>query len=157
MTHSGMAGIVWLGLLAASLGAARQDAPKGNTDALRDEILAQERAGLDALKSGDLAAFANSTADDAVFVDAAGPAGKEQVMKNVAGFRLTDYSITDVNFVALSTDSGLIVYRITETGASHGREFSAKVIVSSLWVRRGGKWQCAFSQETAARQATAPK
>jgi uncharacterized protein (TIGR02246 family) len=149
--------IVLLALLTVGLGSAQQDAPKGSTDALKDEILAQERAGLDALKSGDLAAFANSTADDAVFVDAAGPAGKEQVMKNVAGFRLSDYSITDVQFVALSADSGLIVYRVTETGASHGREFTAKVIVSSLWVRRGGKWQCAFSQETAARQAAAAK
>jgi hypothetical protein len=59
--------------------------------------------------------------------------------------------MTDVRFVALSADSGLIVYRIAETGTSHGREFAARVLVSSLWAKRGGKWMCVFSQETAAK------
>jgi ketosteroid isomerase-like protein len=148
MTNSRMARLVLLGLLTVFLGSAQQGV---STDALRDEIVAQERAGLDALKTGDLTAFANSTADDAVFVDAAGPASKEQVMKNVGGFRLSDYSMSDVRFVALLADSGMIVYRIAETGTSHGREFTAKAIVSSLWVRRGGKWMCMFSQETATK------
>ena len=72
-------------------------------------------------------------------------------MKNVAGFRLSDYTMTDVRFVALSADAGLIVYRVAETGTSHGKEFAAKVHVSSLWLRRGGRWLCMFSQETAAK------
>ncbi len=87
-----------------------------------------------------------------MFVDGAGVASKEQVVKNVAGFQLRDYTIADVRFVALSANSGLIAYRLAETGTSHGKEFAAKVYVSSLWVRRGGKWLCAFSQETAARR-----
>jgi ketosteroid isomerase-like protein len=148
MTNSGMARLVLLGLLTGLLGSAQQGA---STDALRDEIVAQERAGLDALKTGDLTAFANSTADDAIFVDAAGPASKEQVMKNVAGFRLGEYSMSDLRFVALSADSGMIVYRIAESGMSHGKEFAAKAIVSSLWVKRAGKWMCEFSQETATK------
>jgi uncharacterized protein (TIGR02246 family) len=151
MTKPGMARVILLGLLTAALGPARQDAARSNADALRDEIVAQERAGLEALRTGDLKAFADSTADDAVFVDAAGPAGKEQVMKNVAGFQLREYTMTDVRFVVLSSDSGLIVYRAAEAGTSHGKEFAAKVLVSSLWVKRSGKWQCVFSQETATR------
>jgi ketosteroid isomerase-like protein len=130
-------------------------AQQPGNDAMRDEIVAQERAGLDALKRGDVQAFADATADDAVFVDAAGPATKAEVVKNVQGFRLTDYAISDVRFVRLAADSGLIVYRITETGTSHGHEFTAKVIVSSIWAKHGGKWLCEFSQETAARQAPA--
>jgi ketosteroid isomerase-like protein len=120
-------------------------------DGLQDQIVAQERVGLDALKTGDLTAFANSTADDAIFVDAHGPAGKAQVMKNTAEFRLHDYTISDLRFVPLSADSGLIVYKIAESGASHGREFTAQVYVSSIWTKRDGKWVCLFSQETAAR------
>jgi hypothetical protein len=73
------------------------------------------------------------------------------VVKNVAGFRLSDYTMTDVRFVALSADSGLIVYRLAESGTSHGKEFAAKVHVSSLWLRQGGRWLCMFSQETAAK------
>jgi ketosteroid isomerase-like protein len=125
MTGFGPAKVFMLGIMVAGFGSAQ-------TDSLKDQIVAQERAGLDALKTGDLTAFANATADDAIFVDGAGPASKEQVMKNVAGFRLTGYTMTDVRFVALSADSGLIVYRVTETGVSRGKEFTSKVIVSSI-------------------------
>jgi hypothetical protein len=143
-------------LLAVACGYARQPQAQSTgadtrADALRDEIAAQERAGLEALKTGDLTAFGNSTAEEAVFVDAAGPAGKAEVMKNVANFRLTDFTMSDIRLVPLSRDSGLIVYRLAESGTSHGKEFNAKVNVSSLWVKRAGKWVCMFSQETGAK------
>jgi ketosteroid isomerase-like protein len=125
-------------------------------DTLRDEIVAQERAGLDALKTGDLKAFGDSTADEAVFLDASGPAGKAEVMKNLAGFRLTGFTMSDIRFVPLSRDSGLIVYRLAESGTSHGKDFNGKVNVSALWMKRSGKWVCLFSQETR-RQETAAK
>ena len=115
---------------------------------LREQVVAAERAGLDALKSGNVAAFADSIADEAVFVDAAGPAPKQEVVKHVAGFRLADYTMSNIQFVPLSPSSGLIVYRSAESGTSHGKDFSANVLVSAIWVRRNGKWLCLFSQET---------
>jgi len=118
---------------------------------LREQIVAQERAELDSLKRGDLTAFAALLADDAVFVDAHGAAGKAEVVKHTAGFRLHEYSMTDVKFVPLSSDSGLVIYTISETGNSHGVEFAAKVHVSAVWLKRDGRWMCVFSQETAAR------
>ena len=151
----GMRMKIWMIVLTIAVvgtAAAQQTA----ADALRDTIVAQERAGLDALKLGDVKAFADATADDAVFVDAAGTATKAEVVKNVQGFHLTDYTMSDIRFVPLSKDSGLIVYRMTETGSSHGHDFTAKVVVSSIWAKRGGKWLCEFSQETAARAPAAP-
>jgi hypothetical protein len=142
------------GVFAARAGEARGQS-KLSADPLQEKILVKEREGLDALKTGSLGAFADLTAEEAVFVDAAGPASKADVMKNVAGFRLTDYAIEDVRFVPLSDVSGLISYRIAEKGVSHGHEFAAQVYVSSIWAERGGKWVCLFSQETAAR--TPPK
>jgi hypothetical protein len=122
---------------------------------LEQQIISKEREGLDALKAGNLEQFANLTADDAVLVDAQGPATKAQVMKNVAGFNLTDYSMEDFRFVPLSPASGLIVYKITEKGVSHGKEFSAQAYISSVWAQREGKWVCLFSQETVARPVVA--
>jgi ketosteroid isomerase-like protein len=125
--------------------------PASSQDALRDQIVAQERAGLEALKTGDLTTFGASTAEDAIFVDAHGPATKAEVMEHTAAFRLTDYTMADVKFRPLSAESGLIVYMLTESGTSHGKDFSARVYVSSLWRKRGGKWLCEFSQETGAK------
>jgi len=144
-------------LLMAALGYAQpqQSAPARHEnfrgDGLGAQIVAQERAGLDALKTGDLAAFAASTADEAIFVDAHVPASKAEVIEHTAEFRLHEYSMDDVRFVPVSADSGLIVYTLSESGTSHGKEFSARVHVSSLWLRRGGRWLCLFSQETAAK------
>jgi uncharacterized protein (TIGR02246 family) len=118
---------------------------------LREQIVAQERAELDSLKTGDLTAFANCLADDAVIVDAQGPAGKAEVVKHTADFRLHEYAMADVRFVPLSADSGLIVYLMTESGTSHGKEFAARVHVSAVWLKRDGRWMCVFSQETAAK------
>jgi ketosteroid isomerase-like protein len=125
--------------------------PDPQRQSLQSQIVAQERAGLNALKAGDLTAFAASTAEDAVFVDAHGSSSKAEVMKHTADFRLHGYSMDDVRYVAISEDSGLIVYTLTESGNNRGKEFVARVHVSSLWRKRDGKWMCAFSQETAAK------
>jgi len=147
---------IWLILiLLAPIASARaekpeQSAPESRADALREQIVARERAGLDALKTGDLAEFGASTAEDAIFVDAHGPATKAEVVEHTAAFRLTDYTMADIEFIPLTAESGLIVYMLTESGTSHGKDFSARVYVSSLWLKRGGKWLCEFSQETGA-------
>lgn len=127
-----------------------------SSETLQQQIVAAERRGLDALKAGDLQQFADLTADEAVLVDAQGAATKAQVMKNVAGFTLADYTIEDVKFVPVSANTGLISYKITEKGASHGREFTAQAYISSLWTQRNGKWLCLFSQESAVPKRAVP-
>src|SRR5580704_18877565 len=72
-----------------------------NEESLKQQIAAKESEGLDGLKSGDVEIFANLTAEEAIFVDAAGLATKAEVMKNVSGFTLTDYSMEDVRFIPL--------------------------------------------------------
>ena len=103
---------------------------------------------MDALGSGNLELFGKLTAEEAVMVDAQGAATKAQVLKNVGEFKLTDYSMDDLKFVPVSETTGLISYKITEKGVSHGHEFMAKAYVSSLWTKRGTQWVCLFSQET---------
>jgi hypothetical protein len=86
------------------------------TDSMEQQIVSKEREELDSLKAGNLEVFANLLADDAVFVDAEGPASKEEIVKKVAGFRLLEYSTDGVKFVPISAKSGLITYSITERG-----------------------------------------
>ncbi|HMH11909.1 MAG TPA: nuclear transport factor 2 family protein [Edaphobacter sp.] len=123
-------------------------ASTNSKDRLQEKIVAKEREGLDALETGNLDVFGTLTAEEAVMVDAQGPATKVQVLKNVSEFRLIDYSMDDLKFVPVSATTGLISYKITEKGTSHGHEFMAKAYVSSLWTKRGSQWVCLFSQET---------
>jgi ketosteroid isomerase-like protein len=137
--------------LAAAYGVTGSSASQASESALEDQIVAKEREGLDALKAGNVELFGKLTADDALLLDAHGPASKAQVLQNVAGFTLTDYSMEGMKFIPLSGDSGLISYKISEKGNSHGKEFTAQAYISSIWARRAGNWVCLFSQETAAR------
>jgi hypothetical protein len=134
---------------AQPLQSSNSTAPEGS---MEQQIVAKEREGLEALRIGDLQRFGNLTSEEAVFVDAQGPASKAQVLKNVVGFTLTEYSMEDMRFVPLSANTGLISYKISEKGISHGKEFAAQAYVSSIWTERGDKWVCLFSQETAARR-----
>ena len=73
--------------------------PAPAQDDLRATILAKERQELECLRTGNLTEFASLLADDAVFVDSHGPAGKAEVVKNTAEFRLQDFSMEDIRFV----------------------------------------------------------
>jgi|HubBroStandDraft_4_1064222.scaffolds.fasta_scaffold72760_2 hypothetical protein len=145
-------GVLLLSRPRASVAAQSAESGAASANSLQQQVVSHEREGLDALKAGNVDRFGSLTADDAVLVDARGPATKAQVLMNVAGFKLTDYSMDDVRFVPLSATSGLIVYKISERGVSHGRDFAVQAYISSIWAERGGKWVCLFSQETGARQ-----
>jgi hypothetical protein len=56
----------------------------------------------------------------------------------------------DMRFLPIDAYTGLISYKISEKGNSHGKEFTAQAYVSSVWTERGKQWLCLFSQETAA-------
>jgi uncharacterized protein (TIGR02246 family) len=132
-------------------GLALKPARTPSADSMQQQIVAKEREELDALKTGDTKTFASLLADEAMFVDARGTAGKAEVVSHVTDFRLLEYSIEDVRFVQLSEKSGIIAYKLIQKGSSHGHEFTATVRASAVWVEREGKWVCVFSQETPAR------
>jgi ketosteroid isomerase-like protein len=121
-------------------------------DSLQQQVVAKEREQLDALKTGDREAFASLLADDALFLDPHGHGTKAEVLEHTADLRLLEYTMEDIRFAKVSDKSGLIAYKLTEKVSNHGREFSAQVYASALWMERDGKWVCLFSQETPARQ-----
>jgi hypothetical protein len=118
---------------------------------LQEQIVAKEREELDALKTGNVAAFANLLADEAVFLNSHGASSKAEVVQHIADLKLLDYSMEDVRFVPVAQKTGLIVYKLTQKGASNGKEFTGRANVSALWTEREGKWVCLFSQETPTR------
>ena len=118
---------------------------------LEQRIISLERQELDSIKSGNINAFSDLLADDAVFLNSRGFGDKALVLKNTAAFNLEDYSMDDIKVVPLSDNSGLIAYKLTEKGNAHGNEICGTVYASALWAERSGKWVCLFSQETPAK------
>jgi|SRR3954468_17956121 hypothetical protein len=119
---------------------------------IKDQIVAKEREELEALKSADYKKFADLIADDAVFLNPGGPGTKAEVVGHVGDFKLLDFTMDDIRFVPLSSNSGIVIYKLTQKGSSHGHEFTSVVHASATWVQRNGKWVSIFSQETPARK-----
>ena len=140
--------LVALGLC---IGSAKRFALFAAENSVQEQIVAKERQELDVLKTGDKEGFANLLADDALFLDPRGTGSKAEVVSHVSDFRLEEYSMEDIRFVPLSTNSGLIAYKLTQKGNAHGKEFSAKAYASAIWAKRGDRWLCIFSQETPTR------
>jgi len=120
-------------------------------ESLQEQIVLKERQELDTLKSGNAQEFASLIADEAVFVDQRGTAGKSEVVAHVTDFKLLEYTMEDIKFVQLSARSGVIAYKLVEKASAHGREFTATAYASAVWTERNGKLVCVFSQETPAK------
>ena len=118
---------------------------------LKDQIVAKEREELEALKSADYKKFADLIADDAIFLNAGGPGTKSQVVENSSRFKVLDFSMDDIQFVPLTGNSGIVIYKLTQKASAGGREFTSVVHASATWVQRDGRWVSIFSQETPAR------
>ncbi len=118
---------------------------------LQAEIVAKERQELEALKNGRVQEFSDLMADEWMFVDSHGSAGKAEVVGHLSDLKLTEYSMADIKFVAVSPQSGVIAYKLTQKGRENGKDFADTVYVSALWVKRSGKWVCLFTQESPAQ------
>jgi hypothetical protein len=70
---------------------------------------------------------------------------------------LRDYSMDDLKVTELAKDAALITYRFRQKGSQKGKDFSSQDCLSAVYVKRGGKWLCAFTQFTPASQETTRK
>lgn len=132
-------------------GATTSFTPRDPLNSQKQQIEAKEREEIDALKTGDKAAFSNLIAGDAVFVDSRGTANNDEVVSHVTDFRVLEYSIEDLQFVSVSQDTGVIAYKLKLKATGQRGEFTATQYASAVWTKRQGQWVCLFSQETPAK------
>jgi hypothetical protein len=126
-----------------------QDRP--DTAKLRDELMALERQSWDYLKARDRAALRRFLADDLLQIFSDGSRyDKRDFLEYVANYRLDSYVIEPTHAVRrIGPDVALLIYRVTSRGAArHDRTRSDKVLATSIYVRRNGKWTSVLYQET---------
>lgn len=93
--------------------------------------------------------FKSSLAEDFVGVDSSGLTIKKlEIVEYVVEQNVNDYSINEVNVVALSENIALVTYRATQHYTYKGQEGASNVVVSSIWINRSGEWLNILHQET---------
>ncbi len=121
--------------------------------AVENDLKAKEQAGWQAWKDHDTKTFDAMLPDDAVNI-AGGMVehNKQQIMKDMAANPCTvgNFSLSDFSFLWIDKDAVMITYNATQEVTCDGKKQPDKVIASSLWVKKGGKWLSPFHQETPA-------
>ena len=126
-----------------------QDRP--DTAKLREELMALERRSWEYLKAHDRPALRRFLADDLLQIYSDGSRyTKSDFLDYVANYRLDSYVIEPTYAVrVIGPDVALLIYRVTSRGAARlDRTRSDKVLATSIYVRRDGKWTSVLYQET---------
>jgi hypothetical protein len=116
---------------------------------LRDELVALEREGWEALASGRGGDYYREhLAADALMAFSFGVMSRDAAIEAMESAPpWSEFEIEDAQVVALTADSGVVVYRATARRA--GQE-PYRATISSTFVRRDGAWKLAFHQQTPA-------
>ncbi len=115
--------------------------------ALTDELLAAERAGWTALTTTAGADFyRQNLTDNAVMAFEFGVLNRQQAIDALtAAPPWRSFEIIDPTAVALTEESGVLVYRVR----AHRDDEPYAAVVSSIFVRSDARWRLAFHQQTA--------
>jgi uncharacterized protein (TIGR02246 family) len=118
---------------------------------LREELMALERQNWEAMKERDRPAMRRLLADDLLQIFSDGSwYYKSEFLDYMVDYRLDSYEIEPTYAVRrIGPDVAALVYRVTSRGAARfTRTTTDKVLATSLYVRRDGKWTSVLYQET---------
>ena len=120
---------------------------------LKDELVAMDKKAWTSWGSRDGKAFRDLVTEDAVqAVAGAGIAtGRDKIMADVSGnpCQMKSFDFADAKVRQLSTDIALLTYTATQDTTCEGQKLPGKVYVTSVYVRKDGKWRSTSYQETA--------
>jgi ketosteroid isomerase-like protein len=84
-----------------------------------------------------------------------GPSGTMRVdpqlykeMTEQGDWELDEFEFSDVEVIFPNEDTGIIAYKVHQTGSMKGERMDLNCADSSTWVRDGDGWKCALHTET---------
>jgi hypothetical protein len=146
-----VAGLRRLGLgllLAAMVSLPTQGADQ--SESVKDELIKLEKQSWEAWKNSDGKFFENFLSDDHVEVGFSGVSSKAVVVKGVASrvCQVKSYSLDRFELKMLTADTALLTYHEAQDTECGGHPVPSPCWVSSLYMRRDGKWLNVFYQQT---------
>ena len=131
-------------------------ASKSPTRMSDDEVIARQKAVLEAIKKKDYDGFGNMLASDQIYVSSDGVYDKAENIKNVKEVDLTDVTFSDWKVLPLDKDAVVVTYTMTIKGQSKGRAIPSPLRASSALVDRNGKWLEIYHQDCEVKPAPPP-
>ena len=119
---------------------------------MENTLMMMEKQAWDAFGKGDGKFFESYVSDDFQIIGDNGIVGKTQMIKDISTkpCDVKSYSFSNFKVTMISKDTALATYAVTLDGTCGGQAMPGKAYVSSVFVKRNGKWLGVFHQETAA-------
>jgi hypothetical protein len=145
-----------LALPTASALAQKSGAKMGGDDALKADLVAMERKAWEAWKNKNADFFRTYLSDDAINNGREGVETKDQIVRGVAtdDCEVRSYSFDEGSFALrrIDADAAILTYKANQDYTCNGRVGPTPVWVSTVYVKRRGKWLNMLYQETQAGQ-----
>ena len=112
---------------------------------------AKEQVGWQSWKDHNAKPVEEMTPESAINIaDGMIAKGKKQVLNSFTspGCDVKSFSLSDFSFMWLDKDTVMMTYTATQDATCSGKKQAGKVIASSLWQMKDGKWVSPFHQET---------
>lgn len=132
------------------LTAAIASAQKKDDKSMENNLMTVEKQAWDAFGKGDGKFFENFATDDFQNIGDNGIIGKADLIKaiNTKPCDLKSYSFNNFKTTMLNKETVLVTYDAVQDGTCGGQAMPGNVSVSTVYVKRIGKWLAAFHQET---------
>jgi hypothetical protein len=121
--------------------------------ALERSLERKEQAGWQAWKDHNPKSIAGMLTHDSINIaDGTVSKGKQQVLKGMfdPGCAVKSFSLSDFSYMWLDRDTVVMTYTATQDATCSGKKQAEKVIATSIWQKKNGRWVSPFHQETAA-------
>ena len=127
-------------------------APSADVMKLRDELMALEKGSWGFMRDKNYDGMKNFLGDDALLVFGDGTRfNKRQTLELMKDFTLVGEIAVEPTYAVrmLAPDVATLLYRVTYTSSvKGGKPETMKVLSSSVYARRDGKWWSVLYQET---------
>jgi uncharacterized protein (TIGR02246 family) len=137
-------------LLLAGVSSATAQSPE--VAKLRDELMALEKGSWEFMRTQNFDGMRNFLADDGLLIFGDGTRyNKRQTLELMKDFTMVGDIKIEPTFAVrmLSPDMATLLYRVTYTSSYQGSPpVTMKVLSSSVYARRDGKWWSVLYQET---------
>jgi hypothetical protein len=111
---------------------------------------AKENLGWQSWKDHNAKPIEEMTPEDSISIsDGTVLKGKQQILSGLTpGCDTKSFSLSNFSYLWLNKDTVLMTYTATQDVTCSGKKQAGKVIASSLWQKKDGKWVSPFHQET---------
>lgn len=116
-------------------------------------LQAKEQAGWQAWKDHNAKPIEDTIPEKSINIaDGTMSTTKQAVVNalNSQTCQVNSFSLSDFSYMWLDKDNVLMTYTAMQDATCDGKKQTPKVIASSIWQKKGGKWVSPFHQETEA-------